>query len=1067
MRAACAAKSTNNGALRGSGVAGALERLVNGGRSSVLEFFLQDGLPLLKPLVDELCAAEPAKRGALLALWLLESAGAFDSAVEKVSAWLDDGSAEPTGACSSEDGTETTAELTVKPPATARKTSDDLSPKKKQQKASQGDRSSLGSDLGVDADSRKPSQNRLELAAVGAGGGGLRKGSKSTDGPQRRVSIWCSQDADSDGSSDGASEEDETSQAVAQKPSDSRSSISRRGGSITAAAMQRRRFTVNITREQLDMPSEDECMTLLRKVPTFAAYDEEDLRLVAAIAKCNKYAHNENLLNPGSATDTLHVIVNGSSSVFVPHKVGSLKQGDFFGSEALQLATSLSETMVCATDGPVTTISINATAFQRLNLKAFKSMRKEKTKDRGLRWSVAQDAERMTLVSSIDTGLCVDSGRPIVRNYEQTLADRELIVSAIRSNKMLTDSLQLSLQQCELICDSVYLVEVGAGETLIHQGTNGSALYILQEGNMEVKIDAGGVTADVYIRPGTCFGELALLSNTPRSSNVVATRACRVWVLHRADFALVTRMVYKDRIEFYTEMISNIPCLRDMINVAHLHMLADALEEVVVLEGENVCEQGDDSGLLFIIYDGECEVEKDGEIIRTMKKGDWIGEQQLLENIPADVTVRVTSESVHALMADPYSLNTIVKALSKFESAKTRQRLNRQSSTIQQDSYKNRMSLVDANPLLDHVEKTNIAQDIVTRRFQKMGSKDVGRTMSGRKSLQAITEAPEEHDVSRMDFVSVLGEGSFGSVVLLRDGSSGTDYALKAVSKEHIQREKLGKSLQSERSVQFMLDSDFVVRLYKTYQDREFLYFLLEPCLGGELFDVYADEALFGKLDYARFYSSCIFLALQHMHDKRCIYRDLKLENCIVDSRGYVKLTDMGIAKVVIGKTYTVCGTADYLAPEVLRQSGHNRAADWWACGVLLFIMATGRSPFDAPEVSQIYKNIIRGFSKVTFPDSITPDLCDVIKSLCRKAPEERITMQKGGVERLKQMPFYEDVDWEAMASRTVEPPLKPKLVENSTREFRSGYKFSKEGMVPWDGSLPDADGQRLAPTSE
>merc|ERR1719434_417639 len=105
------------------------------------------------------------------------------------------------------------------------------------------------------------------------------------------------------------------------------------------------------------------------------------------------------------------------------------------------------------------------------------------------------------------------------------------------------------------------------------------------------------------------------------------------------------------------------------------------------------------------------------------------------------------------------------------------------------------------------------------------------------------------------------------------------------------------------------------------------------------------------------------------MHLRRVIYRDLKLENCLLDLQGYCKLTDMGIAKMVIGKTYTVCGTADYFAPETLRQVGHNRAVDWWACGVLL---------------------VIKGFSKVKFPDNFASDLTDTIKSLCRKKPEER-----------------------------------------------------------------------------
>jgi serine/threonine protein kinase len=195
------------------------------------------------------------------------------------------------------------------------------------------------------------------------------------------------------------------------------------------------------------------------------------------------------------------------------------------------------------------------------------------------------------------------------------------------------------------------------------------------------------------------------------------------------------------------------------------------------------------------------------------------------------------------------------------------------------------------------------------------------------------------------------------------------------------------------------------------------------------------------------------------MHSKRVIYRDLKLENCLVDNQGYVKLTDMGIAKMVVGKTYTVCGTADYFAPETLKQTGHNRAADWWACGVLLFIMCAGRSPFDAPEVTQIYKNIIKGMSKVKFPETFPSDLTDVIKSLCRKAPEERVTMQKGGVENLKQMPFFTKFDWDALEERQLAPPWIPGAPDEANIKAKTLSRpmdIDKGTLKAWGDSLPD-----------
>lgn len=224
---------------------------------------------------------------------------------------------------------------------------------------------------------------------------------------------------------------------------------------------------------------------------------------------------------------------------------------------------------------------------------------------------------------------------------------------------------------------------------------------------------------------------------------------------------------------------------------------------------------------------------------------------------------------------------------------------------------------------------------------------------------------------------------------------------------------------------------------------------------------MYNERHLFGDIKHAKFYIACVTLGLQHMHSHRVIYRDLKLENCLLDNRGYLKLTDMGIAKLVTGKTYTVCGTVDYFAPETLKQAGHNRAADWWATGVLLFIMFAGRSPFDAPEVPQIYKNIIKGFSKVKFPDDCPSDLMDVIKSLCRKKPEERVTMQKGGVENLKELPFFSSFCWDQLGLREAEPPYVPPLPDFDafkTKKLSRNVEIDFDEIADWDGGFEKSD---------
>lgn len=309
------------------------------------------------------------------------------------------------------------------------------------------------------------------------------------------------------------------------------------------------------------------------------------------------------------------------------------------------------------------------------------------------------------------------------------------------------------------------------------------------------------------------------------------------------------------------------------------------------------------------------------------------------------------------------------------------------------------------------------------------------------------------------EMVGALGEGSFGSVVLLRNKTTGQEYALKGMSKAHLKEECQETMVQNERNIMSMLDSNFIVRMYSSYTDEKFVYLMLEPVLGGELFDVYTENDLWGKIDHAKFYAACVSLALSHMHSKRVIWRDLKLENCLINSQGFLKITDLGIAKVVVGKTYSVCGTADYFAPETLKQAGHNRAADWWACGVLLYIMIAGHSPFEAPEAPQIYKNIIKGFGKVDFPKCCPPEGEELIRALCKKKPEDRITMQKGGISNLMAMPFFDGLHWEDLLGQRLTPPFMPKPPNYeaiSQRKLTRSLDFDMSKLERWGDDTPD-----------
>ena len=162
-------------------------------------------------------------------------------------------------------------------------------------------------------------------------------------------------------------------------------------------------------------------------------------------------------------------------------------------------------------------------------------------------------------------------------------------------------------------------------------------------------------------------------------------------------------------------------------------------------------------------------------------------------------------------------------------------------------------------------------------------------------------------------------------------------------------------SVITEKNILFMTNSDFIIRLYETYNSKQSIYFLMEPALGGELYSMYQKKGFYGSEKHAKFYSAGVVCAFEHLHERHIIYRDLKPENLLLNEKGHLKVTDMGLAKFVIGKTYTTCGTPDYFAPEVIASTGHTHAVDWWMLGVLIFECMTGSAPFEAPYPMQIY----------------------------------------------------------------------------------------------------------------
>merc|ERR1711957_81398 len=283
-----------------------------------------------------------------------------------------------------------------------------------------------------------------------------------------------------------------------------------------------------------------------------------------------------------------------------------------------------------------------------------------------------------------------------------------------------------------------------------------------------------------------------------------------------------------------------------------------------------------------------------------------------------------------------------------------------------------------------------------------------------------------------LDKIGLLGCGGFGVVDLVEHKESGETFALKGLNKGHVVKTQMQQSVMAEKNIMLMSNSDFIVKLYATYNSSQVLYFLLEVALGGELYATYNSKGFYGSDKHAKYYVAGVVFAFEHLHERFVIYRDLKPENVLLNSDGHPKLTDMGLAKFVLGKTFTTCGTPDYFAPEVIATSGQTSAVDWWTLGILLFELMTGKPPFESPQPMQTYVKVMKGIGKVNFPPKCAGTCADVVKALLKKDPTDRLPVRPGKTKNLKNHKFYNGFDWDSKLTQRLEAPYKPKVNSNT-----------------------------------
>lgn len=299
--------------------------------------------------------------------------------------------------------------------------------------------------------------------------------------------------------------------------------------------------------------------------------------------------------------------------------------------------------------------------------------------------------------------------------------------------------------------------------------------------------------------------------------------------------------------------------------------------------------------------------------------------------------------------------------------------------------------------------------------------------------MNTLTEETPLYTVTKNDFqvLKLIGKGSLGKVFLVVKKDTRVYYAMKVLEKKKIDENKEQIRTITEKNILIACSSPFIVKLRYSFQDTNKIYMVMDLMQGGKLFLHIKESGKFTE-EHAQFYIAEIILALEHLHGKGIIYRDLKPQNILLDHEGHIKLTNFGLSKTGITqenpKTYTFCGVTEYLAPEILRNQAYDKSVDYWSLGALLYEMISGKPPFSSKNKSEIYKKINNRLTETKnyFSDD-TVDLINQLMALnvINIQPTDRLS----NFENIKSHTFFKNIQWDKLQNKEIPAPIKPKII--------------------------------------
>lgn len=648
---------------------------------------------------------------------------------------------------------------------------------------------------------------------------------------------------------------------------------------------------------------------------------------------------------------------------------------------------------------------------------------------------------------------------------------------------------KFDMEALKRVASRMEFQKVTRNERVITEGekTRTGKMYVVKAGHFHVTERHNGIDVQVNQKsPGDVFGELALMFDAPRSATVVAITDSTVYALERRVFRTMVRESGETRLREIQVFLNSVPILSE-VPLHDKMRLAEALEEESFEPGQAIVRQGESGQRFYIVWQGEAEVfrehtAEDGKRevakVNHLFRGDFFGEHALLsDNLRAASVFASGSNEVRCLSVGQSVFTELLGSLSNvMERAKSdavsARRLRELAGERQWESASirltaNRITRIEGNSD-DHaqrpVEVTVTAHGSVSG---DMLSESVARQ-----------EDPNDSSVVQLSLTegNLLGGGASSVVSVCTDEKTGERYAVKRMRKTKVV--SIAEHVFCERSIIRLLEHPFCIRLYASFQDEGNLYLLLDLLEGCDLMDVLSCVSATKKIrppgrpcgeririfyglpeSAARFYISCLVLVCEYLHRLSIVYRDLKPENVTLDSSGFPVLCDFGFAKnleLCGGRTYTFCGTpgsfsrrpflistngriwrrlfdlsfllfsAGYIAPEIVLARAYGTAVDWWALGVLTYVLTTGLQPFSKgqnDDPMSLMRRIVDHNWEISFPRYMSEEATDLISRLLQRMPSRRHGNLARKADDVKEHRWFASINWEALESKRVMPP--------------------------------------------